>query len=235
MTYLDKIKELREGFPFLEERRSDILYITACTGQKSKKDGEIEAYKRYIGQSSKKMLDFYAEEGSQIFDMYVMSAGYGLIPADKKIKEYDVTFSKNEQNESWMNAQFRRKMVENLSLGDDFKNLIRNGYKLIILRLGGKYIDALNSGAPKGGYDTNGVKICYLGNDNKVKLSDKEHSIIKIKVCEDDRVKKDGRSNYNYQDMIWYDFFYKNKNFSTDEIINKIINCKDKNVKELLQ
>lgn len=232
MAYLDEIKKFREGSPFLEERRSDILYITACTGRKSK-DDEIVAYKRYIGQSSKKMLDFYAKEGNRIFDMYVMSAGYGLIPANKRIKEYNVTFSKNEQNESWMNPSFRRKMAENLGLGDDFKKLLQNGYKLIILRLGGKYIDALNYVAPKGGYDTNGVKICYLGDDNKVKLSDKEHSIIKINVCEGDRIKKDGRSNYNYQDRIWYEFFFNNKNFSTDKIINKIINSN--NVKELLQ
>ena len=232
MAYLDKIKELREGSPFLEERRSDILYITACTGQKRKDDGEIEACKRYIGQSSKKMLDFYAKEGCQILDMYVMSAGYGLIPADKPIREYNVTFSKNEQNESWMNAPFRRKMAEKLSLGDDFKKLLQNGYKLIILRLGGNYIDALNYGAPKGGYDTIGVKICYLGNDNKIKLSDKENSTIKINVDKDNRT-KNGRSNYNYQDMIWYEFFDKNKNFPTNEIINKITNATK--VEELLK
>ncbi len=231
---MDKISELRKGSPFLKKRRSDILYITACTGQKKKDSEEIKAYERYIGQSSKKMLEFYAEEGSKILDMYVMSAVYGFIPAEKNIKEYNITFSKNKQNESWMNASFRRDMAKNLGLGDDFKKLLQNGYKLIILRLGGNYIDALNYGAPKEGYDTNGVKICYLGDDNKVKLSDKENSTIKISVSRDDRTKK-GRSNYNYQDKIWREFFEKNKDLSSDEIIQKVINSKNKNIKELLQ
>ena len=164
------IKELRRNDGYVCRRlNSKILYITGCTSTKCKEPSLIPAYTRYEGDASKRMLRFFKDncvfhKEGRIFDLYVLSAGYGFIPADQVIQNYDVTFQKTT-------ISLKKEMAQKLELRVDFSKLLNQGYKLIILRLGGEYIKALNSVAPKDGYVIpEGTKICYLATSNKIKV-----------------------------------------------------------------
>ena len=107
------------------------------------------------------MLTFFKDNCASLsknrfFDLYVLSAGYGLIPADGKIQKYNVTFAKKTSHQ-------KEEMARELKLKQNFDTILNQGYKLIILRLGNDYIQALNSVAPPDGYKiSEGTKVCYL-------------------------------------------------------------------------
>lgn len=225
---ITKIKELRkQGVRIDKGRKSDILFITGCTKDKNRQKTEMPAYKRYKGSASRAMLDFFkdncaSQKKNRTLDLYIMSAGYGFIPADKPIQWYDVTFAKTKEHQ-------RKKMAEELKIAKDFKKLIgERGYKLIIIRLGPDYISALNSVTLEGYAIPKGTQICYL----KPKSSTKRISFSsgKEKVFE---IPKNVKINGSYQSRFWRDFFERNKNVSTSKIIKKISNAK--NVKELMK
>ena len=214
---MDKISELRTGRSFIKKKKNDILYITGCTKKKDISNEDLFAFDRYQGPASRNMLQFFKKsDGRKILDMYVMSAGYGFIPADIKIRNYNVTFANTT-------AKLKRYMAVELDLKKDYQNLLDKGYKLIILRLGPDYIKALQYAAPEG-YDTSkGTVVCYLKTKkNKQKINAKT-----IEIPDSESI------NGGYQDRIWSKFFKKNKDLSSDEIIQKVINSK--NIKELLQ
>lgn len=225
---LEKIKELRDerrgqGKRPCTERKLDILYITGCTEKKNEKDGELEAYRRYEGPASKKMLNLFGNNREkQILDLYVMSAGYGFIPADSKISFYDITFAGKRKS-------LIKCMAEKLELMEDFKKLINSKYKLIVLRIGSGYIKALKYVAPEGGYKLpEETVVCYLrapSSNEKIQLSGGNVKIIDIP--------KTVKINVSFQDCFWHKFFEKHINDSTDRIINKII--KSKSLEDLLQ
>ena len=228
---ITKIKELRkQGVRIYKGRKSNILFITGCTKDKRRKKTEMPAYERYKGSASKAMLEFFEEycapkKENRTLDLYIMSAGYGFIPADKNIQWYNVTFAKQEQ--PWMNASARKKMAEELNIAKDFKKLIgEHGYKLIVIRLGPDYISALNSASPEGYSIPKGTQVCYL----RPKSSTKRISFSsgKEKVFE---IPKNVKINGSYQSRFWSEFFEKNT--STGKIIKKINNAK--NVKDLLK
>ena len=223
---ITKIKELRkQGVRIDKGRKSDILFITGCTKDKRRKKTEMPAYKRYKGSASRAMLDFFKDncalqKKNRTLDLYIMSAGYGFIPADKPIQWYDVTFAKTKEHQ-------RKKMAEELKLANDFKKLIgKRGYKLIIIRLGPDYISAINSASPEGYSIPKGTQVCYL----RPKSSTKRISFSsgKEKVFE---IPKNVKINGSYQSRFWSEFFEKNT--STGKIIKKINNAK--NVKELMK
>ncbi len=132
----------KEGLRIEKERHSDILFITGCTSDKDGVYGDdgMSAFKRYIGGASTRMLKFFGsfhQKKKRLLDLYVLSAGYGFIPADSSILKYDVSFNN-------VDSKLRKEMAKKLEIRKDFRDLLKLGYKLIILRLGSQYIKALN-------------------------------------------------------------------------------------------
>lgn len=217
----------KEDADIYEDRKSDILFITGCTSSKSKDEGTIPAYCRYIGAASKKMLTFFKDNCASLsknrfFDLYVLSAGYGLIPADGKIQKYNVTFAKKTSHQ-------KEEMAKELKLKQNFDTILNQGYKLIILRLGNDYIQALNSVAPPDGYKiSEGTKVCYL-KPKSTKIISLQGNVCPIEVCASD-LRMYG-NNIAYQDSIWSNFFKKNQTKSVEEISKKISH----NIKDIIK
>ncbi|SIN91325.1 hypothetical protein [Fibrobacter sp. UWB11] len=241
--YLDTIDCLRKNRPRIEEkeRQSDILFITGCTSDKDGRDGELPAFERYVGGASVGILKFFSkfvEEKKRPFDLYVLSAGYGFIPAEADIQKYDISFNN-------VDAKLRSEMAQSrhLNLSADFRSLLEKKYKLIILRLGPKYIDALNKAVKN-----DNVKFYELPNETHVfylkpkstdqilfqAKSTQTHSIKPLEIYGSEVKKISGSKLLNdAQDSLWCKFFDKNQCMSTDEIIQKINDAK--NVEDLLK
>ena len=219
------IAELKkEDADIYGSRKSDILFITGCTSSKSDEEKLISAYCRYTGVASKQILTFFKDNCKSLdrvrfLDLYVLSAGYGLIPADGKIQNYNVTFAKKTSHQ-------KEEMAQKLNLSLNFQKLLKQGYKLIILRLGNDYIQALNSVAPPNGYKIpEGTKVCYLKPKSTRKIS-LQGNVCPIEVCASD-FRMFG-NNIAYQDNIWSNFLKKHQTKSVEEISKKITyNIKD--------
>lgn len=223
---LKRIEELKKDEVHIyRNRKSDILFITGCTSSKSKDDGTIPAYCRYTGAASKQILSFFKDNSAPLkknrfFDLYIMSAGYGFIPADSEISYYDVTFARTKE-QPWMNSDARKKMAEKLQLSQNFEEILKQGYKLIILRLGKDYIQALNSMAPPGGYNVpEGTKVCYFKPKSTQEIL-LQGAVLPIKVCASN-LRKYG-NNISYQDVFWSEFFKKHQLESVESIGKSII------------
>lgn len=229
---LDKIDILRKNGPRIEkERRSDILFVTGCTSGKDGDDGDdgMPAFKRYIGEASSGMLKFFGvfhQKRKRPIDLYVLSAGYGFIPAEASIQKYDVSFNN-------VDSKLRKEMAKKLEIGEDFQSLLKLGYKLVVLRLGSNYIMALKD-ISQNGYDVlNGAKVCYLKPKSGKTFKKFLHTNDLTEVLVSDTDQKENRGRNAYQDQIWSKFFELQINNSSDEIIQRISNAK--NVKELLK
>ena len=229
---LDKITILRKNGPRIEkERHSDILFVTGCTSGKDGDYGDegMPAFQRYIGEASAGMLKFFGafhQKRKRPLDLYVLSAGYGFIPAEASIQKYDVSFNN-------VDSKQRRDMAKKLELGEDFQSLLKLGYKLVVLRLGSNYIMALKDVSPKGYEILNDIKVCCLKPKSGKTYKKILHTsnLIEVHVLDSDQRENRGRNAY--QDQIWSKFFENSKNKSLDEIIKKISNAQ--NVKDLLK
>lgn len=216
---LSKIEKLKEdGVHIYRNRKSDILFITGCTSSKSEDEGIIPAYCRYTGAASKQILTFFKDncaclDKDRFFDLYILSAGYGFIPADGKIQNYNVTFAKKSSHQ-------KEKMAKELKLNQNFKTILEQDYKLIILRLGNDYVQALNSVAPPNGYKVpEGTKLCYLKPKSTQEIL-LQGTVLPIKVCASN-LRKYG-NNISYQDCIWSEFFKKHRLESAENISKSI-------------
>lgn len=241
--YPKRIDDLRKNRPRIEEKekRSDILFITGCTSDKNGRDGEMPAYERYTGGASTRMLKFFGsfhQKKKRLLDLYVLSAGYGFIPAEADIQKYDISFNN-------VDAKLRSEMAQSqhLNLSADFRSLLAKKYKLIVLRLGPKYIDALNKAVKN-----DIVKFYELPNETlvfylKPKTTDRillqtksmqAQTVKPLEICGSEIKKISGSKLLNdAQDSLWCKFFDKNQCMSTDEIIQKINDVK--NVEDLLK
>jgi hypothetical protein len=100
----------------------------------------LPAEQLYTGQQHVRMMEavnkFRNENngsGEKIeIDIYILSAGYGLIPGDKKILPYEVTFNSFNASDlaEWANA---------LKIPADFRSVLTNEYDLAVVILGENY------------------------------------------------------------------------------------------------
>lgn len=139
------------------------LVITSCTGEKRWKpenqlvqedfknkkilacrEKELSHFKlpaaqMYMGKQHLRLMEgittLRSTFGRDVVDLYILSAGYGLIPEDKEIVPYEVTFSDMTPQEIIMWSRFLRVHQE--------LNKIIGGYDLVIFLLGDKYLRAL--------------------------------------------------------------------------------------------
>lgn len=139
------------------------LIITSCTGEKYHKhknqllqedftnpehlivrEQELSAYcmaanKMYTGMQHLRLMEginlLRDKYGSDILDVCIVSAGYGLIPENKKIAPYEVTFNT-------MNSREIINWARILRVKETLSSVVK-GYDFVIFLLGDKYLRAL--------------------------------------------------------------------------------------------
>ncbi len=152
-----------------------ILVITSCTGEKvvesdrqlvlddfrkggahlKHREKELEDLARtageiYSGEQHVRLMRGVAElrkSGKATVDLFVLSAGYGLIPEDRKVVPYEVTFAtmKSKEIDAWSKA---------LGVPGEFRKLVSGNYDLGLVLLGDNYLracqldDAVKFGGP---------------------------------------------------------------------------------------
>lgn len=141
-----------------------ILIVTSCTGKKTincdkplmkddfakgmdyirsrekeLKDFCCKAENLYAGQQHNKLMSGVALLRKQRpdieLDLYILSAGYGLVPCNKQLAPYECTFSsmKSQELDDW--ATF-------LNIPTDIRKILKKKYDLVLLSLGEKYLKA---------------------------------------------------------------------------------------------
>jgi hypothetical protein len=139
------------------------LVITSCTGEKAthhpaaltlddfadparlaRREGELAASLRpagemYIGQQHLRAMSgvrlMRRRLGADAVQVAILSAGYGLIPEDRPIAPYDVTFETMGRSEA-------RAWARHLGVPEAARRLVR-AYDLVFILLGSDYLDAL--------------------------------------------------------------------------------------------
>ena len=141
-----------------------ILVITSCTGEKKFKPEnqlglkDFENRKRlasgekrlvqsmctagemYTGMQHLRLMEgvkiFRQSLGDKAIDVNILSAGYGLIPEERLIVPYEVTFNgmKGYEVDSW---------ASQLGIQSDFEKAV-HGYDLVFLLLGENYLRSLS-------------------------------------------------------------------------------------------
>lgn len=179
------------------------LVITSCTGEKKVKpknklvkedflnpvrlrereqelsDFSMPAVTMYTGKQHLRLMEginmLRKHFGKEIIDLGIVSAGYGLIPEDKPIVPYEVTFNtmKNSEIIEW--AGF-------LNIHNDLKVLIKN-YDLIFFLLGDKYLRAL--GLPLKDIN-NSQRLIFLASKTSKKLIPSKHPYYFLKAGQED-------------------------------------------------
>jgi hypothetical protein len=70
------------------------LLILACSQRKNPAKGVLPAIERYDGPAFRVLRKYLREEGGEALSILILSAKYGLIPADREIPDYDCRLSK---------------------------------------------------------------------------------------------------------------------------------------------
>jgi hypothetical protein len=140
-----------------------LLVITSCTGEKSVSDTDqltlddfrqglehintreqsfsellTPAEQLYTGMQHERLMQGVNEvrlAKKFDLDLWILSAGYGLVPADRKLAPYEATFIGMKKAES-------RAWAEQLSIAKDVRQVISQPYDLGLILLGDDYLDA---------------------------------------------------------------------------------------------
>ncbi|MGV9172798.1 MAG: DUF6884 domain-containing protein [Promethearchaeia archaeon] len=139
-----------------------LLVVSSCTKSKKFQHGAEATYKELTKKESiEKFVSQFPKyscparemyEGAQHknlkkgidklkeiidIDFYIISAGIGLISAEKVISAYDCTFARKSK-------AFIRERSQKLEIRKDFEQLVQeNSYDLIYLALGKKYLQSI--------------------------------------------------------------------------------------------
>ena len=102
------------------------------------KDFEVPAAKMYTGQQHRDLMtglkQLRALHGTDIIDLHIISAGYGLLSESKVIVPYNVTFTGLKKKELLAQS-------DNLEIHQQVETLIVN-YELVFFLLGSEYVSS---------------------------------------------------------------------------------------------
>lgn len=140
-----------------------IVIVTSCTAEKSVhaegqltmrdfQEGERHVHERerelsnqmlpaeemYCGQQHVRLMrgvKAVREEGNHDIDLRILSAGYGLIPAEREIAPYEYTFSDMPKTEI-------RDWAWELGIPSEFRRVIGRSFDIGIVLLGNDYLEA---------------------------------------------------------------------------------------------
>lgn len=168
-----------------------ILVLTSCTREKKHKPSnqlkyedfasadrlrkrtaelkhfEAPAAEMYTGRQHRPLMEGLKQlreiHGPNVVDLYIISAGYGLLNENKVIVPYDVTFGKRKKEIS--------ELSESLQIHEQVENLVVD-YDLVFFLLGEKYVRALK--LPFQNTDSV-TKIFLLGNTHRKLIPDTQN------------------------------------------------------------
>ena len=140
-----------------------LLIITSCTGEKasspgnqlvledfvrggahlSKREKELTAFalparKIYTGQQHVRLMrGIEAVKGAKSLslDLHILSAGYGMIPADQSVVPYECTFAT-------MKSKELRQWADQLGVPQGFREVVVKPFDLGLILLGDNYLDS---------------------------------------------------------------------------------------------
>lgn len=122
-----------------------ILVITSCTGVKAKitTGTALAAERLYAGEQHRRLMrGVNAFRGSQAavrgqleLDLWIVSAGYGLVRGDEPLSSYDTTFSGMRKAELIAHA-------EHLQVPSAVSRLLSTRYAMALILLGDDYLRA---------------------------------------------------------------------------------------------
>ena len=140
-----------------------MLVVTSCTGEKLyhpdnqltqadfadaatlvKREAELSEFKTtagkiYTGMQHQRLMEgietLRSAYGKDIVDLYIVSAGYGLISEDREVVPYEVTFNT-------MNGNAIKEWSQHLGIHHDLGELVQK-YDLVLFLLGDKYLKAV--------------------------------------------------------------------------------------------
>lgn len=128
--FLNFYTEKYNSVEHFKPQQRDILIISTCTDKKLK--GTHPAKELYQGDNI-----FWLNCVPDIFDWYILSGGYGLIPADTVISNYNHSLNS-------LKAYELDGLQDALYIYRDFRYLLENtSYKTVILLLSETYLRAL--------------------------------------------------------------------------------------------
>ncbi len=133
------------------------LLILSCSQRKRSAPGLLPATERYDGPAFRVLRRFLREHPDRTgLDVFVLSAAYGLIPAEYPIAEYDQVMTPQRA------AELHNEMLA------VFANLIRTGYTGLCLSMSTKYLIALEGWS---GLIPLGVSVMVADGPQGVKLA----------------------------------------------------------------
>lgn len=112
-----------------------------CRREKELSNYILPAAEMYTGTQHLQLLEGVSalrnSFGKDIVDLFIVSAGYGLISETKPIAPYEVTFNNMDANDTISWARF-------LKIHEDLERLLRSeSYKCVFFLLGSSYLRAL--------------------------------------------------------------------------------------------
>lgn len=139
------------------------LTITSCTGEKasspgnqlvledfvrggahlSKREKELKAFALpagaiYTGQQHVRLMrgiEAVKGDDAPTVDLHILSAGYGMIPADRSVVPYECTFAT-------MKSKELRQWADRLGVPEGFRETVKAPYDLGLILLGDNYLEA---------------------------------------------------------------------------------------------
>jgi hypothetical protein len=165
-----------------------ILVITSCTGEKASspdhqlvledferggahlkgREKELKAFAQpagaiYTGQQHVRLMrGIEAVKGGKSIsvDLHILSAGYGMIPADRSVVPYECTFAT-------MKSKELRQWADRLGVPEGFRETVTAPYDLGLILLGDNYLEAC---ALDAAVDFGGPTLLFCGTGMAKKL-----------------------------------------------------------------
>jgi hypothetical protein len=156
-----------------------VVVVTSCTGEKAvdhpdrltladfrrgpahvaaREAGLAASLRRardlYTGQQHVRLMRGLAAVGGRIdVTVHVLSAGYGLVPADRELAPYEATFQ-------GMGAPDLRRWADTLGIPQAFRNALAGPFDLALVLLGDRYLDACALARP---FQPGGPMVVFCG------------------------------------------------------------------------
>ena len=176
--------------PLKPKTEMRILTLTSCTGEKAVDDprqlvlGDFRRGPDYVAQRESELKELLRPAG-EIYtgeqhvrlmrgvtayrkaaakqaklDLHILSAGYGIIPEDRKIAPYECTFAtmKTKELADWAKA---------LHVPEEFRKLVAQRYDFALILLGDNYLTAC---APDASVKFGGPTVLFCGTGMARKL-----------------------------------------------------------------
>ena len=119
----------------IQDKPKRIRVVSSCTARKHPVEGPVPARDLYAGEQHKRLLRGVDSCPDGLIALEILSAGYGLIPANFGAEAYDHTFAGKSSQEI-------AKMAERLDIPNDVRDALEAMADLTIVALGDDYLQA---------------------------------------------------------------------------------------------